>query len=763
MNSNKLTARRDAFLQERALTSLSSRQPVKYEVDFAEAWRILKKRKHVTFIVVGLALGTAIALSLLMPKRYEAVARLDVDLTTMMPTLEDTSSQTVQGTSEDPSTRLTSQVEILRTDAIAWDTIRQLRLDQKASFTAGILSRFTGNTDVSAPGVNIDHVNPLRRRELLDRFQRRLTVILVPKTEILEIRFRDRDPILAAQIVNTMADDYINMSLRHRYTTTMQASSWLTTQLDDLKANVEQSESAFAQYQKEKGIILTHGDGMSDSNTGSFQSSSSNIVLDKLEQTNHALTAAEADRFVKEARLRTAQSHDPELITSMESSTNGPGATLGALRTREAGLKADLARETSYYRDNYPTVVQLRNELAGVESSIANQMKRITQSYQTDYDQALENERILTRSLDAQKQEAYRLNQDAIRLEVLRRDAAASRETYDDVLKKLKIAGVLAGLKATNLTVVDPAAVPAIPSEPRTLLMLSISLFGGLLVGLGGSFAAESLDSTIRTPDDVENLCGMPSLGIVPILAPPLRPHGKAALPEMIGRPQSQAAEAYRCMRSALLLADPEAPPKILVVTSGVPKEGKTTTSVNIALVMAQKGSRVLLVDADLRRPSVHQKLGVRMNGGLSAMLAGGSTFNPIKIDGVPRLDILPAGARPVNPAELLDSSRMRELIRLSRQHYDHVIIDCPPLLGLADSVILATMADAVVVIARSGTTRYQTLRRTRDLLASINARLAGVLVNGVDTNSESHYAYYGYYGKNYNSYYLGSKPGAIA
>jgi capsular exopolysaccharide synthesis family protein len=217
-------------------------------------------------------------------------------------------------------------------------------------------------------------------------------------------------------------------------------------------------------------------------------------------------------------------------------------------------------------------------------------------------------------------------------------------------------------------------------------------------------------------------------------------------------------------MRTALLLANPKAPPKILVVTSGLPKEGKTTTSINIALVMAQKGSRVLLVDADLRRPTVHHKLGVKMNGGLSSVLTGGLPINSIvKIDGVPRLDILPAGARPTNPAELLDSARMRLLLEEASQQYDHVIIDCPPMLGLADSVILATMANAVVLIARSGTTRYQTLRRTRDLLASISAPLAGVLVNGVDTNSESHYAYYGYYGKNYSSYYGADKRGANA
>lgn len=761
MNSNKLATRTDGLiLQERSVTPFPRSQPVRYEVDFAEAWRILKKRKYVTFIILALTLGSAIGLSLIMPERYEAVARIDVDLTTMLPTLEDNASQTLQGTSEDPSTRLTSQVEILRTDAVAWDTMRQLRLDQKASFTAGFLSRFTGRSDVSPPTVRIDNVGPLRRRQLLDRFERRLTIKLVPKTEIIEIRFRDRDPILAAQVVNTLADNYINISLRHRYTTTVQASSWLATQLGDLKANVEQAEAAFAHYQKEKGIILTHGDPMADSNGGSL-ASSSNIVLDKLEETNRALAAAEADRIVKEARFRTAQSHDPELITSTAPSGSGPAITLTNLRTHEAELKGNLARETSFYGSKYPTVVQLRNELAGVESSIESQINRITENYKADYDEAVENEHMLTRSLDAQKQEAYRLNQDAIRLAVLRKDAEASRDTYNDVLKKLKIAGVLAGLKATNLSIVDPAAVPAEPCEPRTLLMISIALFGGLLLGLGGSFAAESLDTTVRTPDDVESLCGMPSLGIVPMSARILKARTKSIAPEMLSQPQSQAAEAYRCARTALLLADPEAPPKVLVVTSGLPKEGKTTTSVNIALVMAQKGSRVLLVDADLRRPTVHHKLGIKMNGGLTSVLAGESPFdNIVKLETVQSLDVLPAGRRPPNPAEMLDSNGMRNFLKMCSQHYDHIIIDCPPMLGMADSVILAAMADAVVLIARYGTTRYQTLRRSRDLLRSINARVAGVLVNGVDTNSESHYAYYGYYGKNYSSYYVAGVRG---
>jgi capsular exopolysaccharide synthesis family protein len=676
----------------------------------------------------------------------------------MMPSLDETSGQTVEGSSEDPSTRLTSQVEILKTDAVAWDTIRKLRLDQRVSFT--------GKRLLSAPNDDIDHVDPVRRMKLLDKFQDRLKVKLLPKTEIIELRFRDEDPVLAAQIVNTMADDYIGVSLRHKFSTTMQASDWLATQLNDLKQSVEQAEQKYASYQKEKGIILTNGGGLGSPNRGDNPASSgSNIVLDKLEELNHALSTAESDRILKEARFRTAQTHDPELITNTGSNLAGPYATLAALRSHEVELKDNLAKESAYYGPAYPSVVQLRKQVSEVEGSITLEIQRVAQNAENDYDEALRTEQMLTAALDQQKQVAYRLNEDAIRLGVLQRDAEASRDTYEEVLKKLKIAGVLAGLKATNLTIVDPATVPGKPEEPKSALMIAIALFGGLVVGIGMSFAVEALDSTIRTPEDVEGLCFLPSLGIIPLVPTSLVGRmmpSKQDAPIMISQPNSQAAEAFRCLRTALLLATPSAPPKILVVTSGLPKEGKTTTSVNMAIVMAQKGARVLLVDADLRRPSVLQRLGLKnLATGLSTALAGGNPANCIiSIDGLPFLNVMPAGLRPPNPAELLDSIRMRELLSIWCREYDHIVIDCAPVLGMTDSVVLATMADAVVLVVRSSKTRYQSLRRTRDLLASVNARVAGVVVNGIDTNSESHYAYYGYYGKSYDSYYLSSKAG---
>lgn len=750
--------------QEGLVLAPQKPQSVRYEIDFAETWRILKRRKYITFAVVILTLGVVIALALLMPSRYEAVARIDVDLTTSMPTLDEAATAPVEGTSQDPSTRLTSQVEILRTDAIAWDTISKLRLDQKASFTAGFLSIFTKATGVSPANTDIDRITPQRRMKLVEKFHNRLSVKLVPKTEIIEVRFRDRDPILAAQVVNTLADDYVGLSLRHRFATTMQASAWLTTQLDDLKNNVEKTEAKFAAYQKEKGIIQTHLGSDSGTN-GSQVSGSGTIVLDKLEETNHELAAAEADRIVKEARLRTAQSRDPELIATMSSSAPGPAATLQALRTQQAALNTDLARETSYYGDTYPTVVQLRKQLAEIDTAIDNAMERLKLTYLADYDQALANERMLSRSMEEQKEEAFRENQDAVRMEVLRKDAEASRDTYDDVLKKLKIAGVLAGLNATNLTIVDPAAIPATPVEPRAALMIAFALFGGLLAGIGASFAAESLDATIRTPEDVESLCGMQSLGIVPRFAAARMGRvssRKFDIPEVVSHPRSQAAEAYRCLRTALLLADPASVPKVIAFTSALPKEGKTTTSINMAILMAQKGSRVLLVDADLRRPSVHQKLGLKSNGGLSAALLGAEPSHLIirGDDTLRGLDVLTAGPRVADPVELLDSKRMRELVSLWAKQYDHVLIDCAPTLGMADSIVIAAMVDSVVVVTRSGVTRYQTLRRIRDLLSSMSVPIAGVVVNAVDTNSESHYAYYGYYGRKYSAYYLSEGTG---
>jgi capsular exopolysaccharide synthesis family protein len=436
---------------------------------------------------------------------------------------------------------------------------------------------------------------------------------------------------------------------------------------------------------------------------------------------------------------------DPALISGINDTD-----TLNQLRKAEADLKAELAKQSEHYGPAFPRIAQLQKQIDDIDRSIKLETNRIADTARNDFETAQKNEQLLSAALEKQKQEAFRQNEDTTTLEVLRRDAETSRDLYQTVVRKLKMAGVTAGLRGTNLTLVDPASIPAKPVEPNMPLLLGLGLFGGLFCGIAFTFAAESLDSTVRTPEDAENLCDVLSLGIIPYVKE------IGTRPVVIAAPNSPSAEAYRCLRSAILLSKPESPPKIIVFTSSLPKEGKSTTSLNTAIAFALNKHRVLLIDGDMRRPSIHKKLGINNESGLSEVLSGAApSTHIVPSKDVPGLDILTVGRRPDNPTELLHSIRMIELLEHWCVLYDQVIIDCPPLLGMADSVVLASMAHAVILVVRSGKTHRNSLRRSRDLLEKVSAPLIGVLVNAVNINSESHYDYYGYYGKQYGSYYL--------
>jgi capsular exopolysaccharide synthesis family protein len=703
------------------------------EVDLSELWRILKKWKYLSAVCVILFLAASVMACLLMPWRYEATARIDVDLTS--PTGVDDTPAATSSAGADPETRLESQVSIIETDSIAWDVIRKLRLDQRASFT--------GSDQVSGPRDDIDKADPWRRMVLLKMFHSATKVELVPRTEIIEVRFRDRDPVLAAATANAIADRYIETTFRNRYSASMQAADWLTKQVEDLRLNVQNTQQLFSDYQKEKGIILT--DDLTSVSGNEAPHTSGNIVIGKLDELNRALTNAEADRILKESRYRITLTRDPGLISGIT-----PSSALDDLRKSEADLKSDYAKENAHYGPSFPRMAQMRKQLDAVHAEIETEMSRLAEMARNDYEVALKNEKSLTAALENQKQEAFRRNGDAITLEVLKRDADTSRDIYESVVKKLKMAGVTAGLRGTNLTLVDAAHTPAKHAEPRVGMLLGLGLFGGIFFGIALSFGAESLDMAIHTPEDVDEASGMPTLGIIP--------HSPAhdSRPVIISNPNSPSAEAFRVFRSALLLSRPGSPPKVIVITSSLPKEGKSTVALNTAIALAKGNHKTLLIDADMRRPSIHKKLGLERGDGLSEILAGA---NPSRLvhahTEVPTLDVLTAGHIPPNPAELLQSAKMFDFLAECSRNYEQVIVDCPPLLGMADSVVLASVADAVVVIARSTRTRRNSLRRACDLLRKMNAPLIGVLVNDVNINSETHYQYYGYYGKQYGQYYL--------
>ena len=595
---------------------------------------------------------------------------------------------------------------------------------------------------------------------LLAGFKGGLRVSLIPNTRIIEIHYRSPDKALAANVVNALTHTYIEQNFKTRFESTMQASDWLSKQLVDLEIKVQTSQEKLVQYQKQHEIL-----GIDEKQ---------NITTSKLDELNKELTAAESDRMQKESVYRLVQSSDPDTAAAAAVSATGGGGASGLMermREQQADLKIQVAQLSTQFGNSYPKVVQLNTQLKEVDIQLQTEMTKVVSRVRSGYLAALQHESMLRRALDNQKQEANKLNESAIEYSILKRDVESYRTLYEGLMEKLKEAGVTAGLKSNNIRSVDSARVPTYPSEPNVPRNLAFALALGLSTGIGLAFLLEGIDNTVRTPEQAQAISALPSLGMIPLgsksgletAAKRLTVASSREAVELVtqSRPQSQMAESYRALRTSLLLTSLGGPPKVILITSALPQEGKTTTSINTAIVLAQKGTRVLLIDADLRRPSIHKTLGMGPKTGLSNVLTGNATLQQavVRSNILPTLFVLTAGTPPPNPAELLASSNMKDILADLREQYDHIVVDTPPTLSVTDAVVMSTRADAVVLVIRSGQTTKQALRRARDLLMQVNARVSGVLLNAVDLTSPDYYSYYEYQGKYGQRYYQEDEP----
>jgi succinoglycan biosynthesis transport protein ExoP len=697
-----------------------------------EVQRVLRRQKLVVFVIVTITVLVVALISMSLPKRYEAVARIMLDFDKANSLNLD---QLGLPTGSDAITKMETQIRIIRSETIGWEVVKDLRLYENPVFMAPGLP--------VKKGTNPEDFTPQQRTRLTKRLIGMLTVQLVPKTQIVEIRCESQDPKLAADIANSAVDSYIERNFRTKFEQTMKASNWLAKQLDDLKKTVRESEQKFTDYQKQTGMVGTD--------------ETHNIVTERLTELNLALSHAESDRITKEAVYRVLESGDPELVGALTANT-----TLQAMRTREAELQSQFALLTSKFGPNYPKVHQTKLELDEVHVAVQKELANTLARIKKEYESSARSETMLRTELERQKQDALRMNSDAIQFAIMKREVESNRDLYEGLLKKLKEAGVLAGLNSSFASIVDPASIPLAPSAPRVTFNLMMAVMGGLLAGIVVAIARENLNTSIRTPEEVELYCGIPTLGIIPRAElrdietePELA--GRAELHPMMNLlPKTQFAESFRALRSSLLLASAGAPPKVIAVTSSLPSEGKTTVAVNISIALAQAGKRVLLVDSDLRRPCVHKCFGFPNSEGFSALLAGSQDESVIinAASVTPTLYVLPGGRMPPSPSELLLSKRFEELLRKWSEEYDHIVLDTPPVLAVNDSVIVGASSNAVLVIARAGKTGRQSLRRVRDTLRSVGITITGVLVNDVALNSAEYQEYYGHYGSYYSYYY---------
>lgn len=650
-------------------------------------------------------------------------------------------------------TEMDTEVRILKSDLLALQVIRELGLDKPSQSTAS-----DDNSDLTL--TNDANFDSPATSAMLSSFKSGLSVALVPNTRLIEIRYHSPNKEMAARVVNTLIQTYEQQNFKTRYESTMQASDWLSKQLVDLQMKVETSQEKLVQFQKAHEILGTDD--------------KQNIITDKLEELNKELTAAESTRMEKQAVYELMQSGDSEAAASAaigatpSHDAQSGSSLLESLQGQQANLRIQAAQLGTQFGPSYPKVQELQTQLKEIGVQIRQQTQKIFESVRDEYMAALRREKMLSAALDKQKQEANALNESSIEYNLLKRDVETNRTLYEGLLQKLKEAGVTAGLHSTNIRKVDQARVPTSPTSPNIPRNLAFGFALGLSSGIGLAFLLDAIDNTVRTPEQAQVISGLPSLGVIPLgsrqtaqLINPAKKLSLAASREVVelvtqARPQSQMAESYRALRTSLLLTSLGAPPKLILVTSALPQEGKSTTSINCAIVLAQKESRVLLVDADLRRPSIHKTLGLGHRIGLSDILTGNATLEQavLRSPSVPSLFILPAGTPPPNPAELLASPNMRNILSTLRGQFDHIVIDTPPTLSVTDAVVLSTNADAVVLVIRSAQTTKQALRRSRELLMRVNARVSGVLLNAVDLRSPDYYYYYEYQGKYGKRYY---------
>lgn len=543
-------------------------------------------------------------------------------------------------------------------------------------------------------------------------------------SRLVDIRFTSPDPVFSAKVANAWAENFIQTNLERKIQATSYGRNLLQRQLGQLKERLDESQRQLVGYASAERIINLPSQSGGDGRTTSERS----IVADDLAALNTALSQATADRIQAEARYKNAG----RAGASTEALRN---PAINSLRQKRAELAADYQRLMTQFEPGYPAAQAIQSQLTQIDRSIAREEGRVSGSLQSDFRESQERERSLQRKVDQLKENYLDLRRRSIQYNIYQQEVDTNRALYDGLLQRFKEIGVAGGVGVNNVSVVDPAGVPNQPSSPRLLINLAVALLAGLALGAGLAFALEQIDEAIADPGEVERRLGLPLLGSVPKLA--------SGTPKdaLLDR-KSDMVDAYLAVQTNLAFTTEHGVPRSIAVTSTRPAEGKSTTALALATTLARAGRRVILVDGDMRSPSVHHLGGVDHDHGLSNFLSGQDNIDALIF---PMNDLgftaMSAGPLPPNAAELLTGSRLSVLIDRLLESYDHVVIDSPPVMGLADAPLIASRVEGVIYAVESHGIRSSMVKTALGRLASANARVFG----GVLTKFEARKAHFGY------------------
>jgi succinoglycan biosynthesis transport protein ExoP len=735
------------------------------ELTMAELFLTLRRRRKLIGITIAVCILLGILACVLTTPRFEGKGVLEIpknsadmlDVQSMMAGAASDGS----GDALNANLDLQTESEILQSDALALKVIEELHLDKTKDFQPKwnpyewIMGLVPSSSPPDAAGADLED-SPRRRTLALKVFAAHLTVKPVAGTRLIEISYFHSDRKVAPAVVNSLVRALKEYGFQTRYAATSESSEWLNGQLADLKKQTEDLQAKVVELQKDSGVYSLGTDSQGRDQVYS-------ATLDRLQQATTALTDATSNRIMKGAVFQTTKNGDPELISGLAGaslmgaspSVQSSFTLLQSLRQQQAQLQAQLAQDSSKFGSAYPQLADERSSLQSVTQAISDEVGRIGKRAANDFHASEEAEQRLNAVYGTRKAEAEELNDKAIEYGIAKQEADDSRGLYEDLFKRLKEAGVIDGLRSSNISVVEPGRVPAKPAKPNVPIYLGVALCGGLFFGVCGALLMESLDSKIQSFEGVEQLLGAPLLAVLPKFGKPAQKSVRNALVpsatrslSVVDGPATPFAEALRALRTKLLHSRNPAPPEVILVTSSVPGEGKTTVSVNLAALLARSGKRVLLVEADMRNPSFNQtSMSLRDSSAeLSVLLTDAENklaCMPMKSGS--GMEVLRAGPIPLFPAELLDSDRMRSLLANWKLQFDHIVLDSPPLLAVTDAAVLSDMADVTLLVARPGFTSNKALRRAYELIESYKGTPVGVVLNAVDRKSASYNDYYGY------------------
>ena len=741
VDENFTTKRNEQFVVGQGYSSNKHKEDEGDEIDLRELLGVLLRRKGTILLIAILIFIAAFLITMMTTPIYRAKTTLQVDMDQSNVLGYDIDADGAKTNSYSDEFYET-QFQILKSRALATRTVDSMGLAQKTTSKVPKKTFFTemissakelafGNAEDKV-AVFQEEVDSSKVWE--GRLMANLNVSQIKYSQILDLSYDSSDPELAANIVNAVAENYIAMNLDRRVDSASFAKNFLTEQLIDVKSRLEESEANLIRYAKDKGIYQT-GDETSPS-----------LIALRVNDLSSALSKAQSDRITKQNHYREAQKS--EGASKVLEST-----TVQELKQNLIKLQGTYQEKLQVYKPGYPLMVQMKRQMNEYITQIELEVRTIKSTVEgalrADYLTAKSNEDALLSELEKQKLLLTEMRDKSIGYNTLLREVETSRSSYEGLLTRLKEVSVAGGVQSNNISVLDSAVKPLGAFKPNKPRNLAIGTVLGLFFGVIVAFLLEFFDDRVKSTEEASRILGLPLLGTTPALkgTDPVE-HALTTARE----PTSATAEAFRSLRTNLLFASREGIPKVLALTSALPSEGKSSSCLNLATAFVQSNKRVLLVDADLRKPTVHKRLKLDNSLGLSSFLTGQSqTDATIQETSIQGLHAMTAGPLSPNPAELLSSDRLQELFDLVPDAFDLIILDCPPVIGLADALILANRASATVVVSAYSQSRKRALQDTNRRLLQAQANLIGFIFtkvkSGIGYGNDYNYEYYYSYG----------------